>query len=926
MPSRFLFAAVWACAWAVSVPAAISFSDWSCNPVAWDFDPASGSVRANGLRDMAVLPGERCARMSFSAQLHPEAGGTNDWSTMGLAFCDDEANYWHLALVQAPPDKAGRPGRRFFELVEMRAGDWLAQYHDHLVGTVGHKSSSWEYGQAYSATLTVDPSGIRGEVRDAQGKIAFAARYSFPAPDAEGQVKAVTCGRPALSIKGTFKGMFAALDVHTSAPRPKPPVASSFTPYSPIGFDTGIREKPTGFFHVAKCADGRWWTIDPLGRGIVMTGVDHVKYQGIGSARTKRNWYRETNSRKYPDRSDWETNTLARLKAWGFNMLGGGCNPALERRGLAHSRSLSLSNGVCLDNAPSEYCICPNEHRPCTAFPNVFHPKFGQYCDYVARKKCAPNRDDPWLVGYFIDNELAWWGRGARDTGLFDAVARLLDAHPARQAQRAFLAAKGVKEPVSAEVKLDFLRLAAERYFSATTAAIRRADPNHMVLGARFAGIGGAHEEVWRIAAKYCDAVTFNCYPWADIDRNEMRMHRSPTAPRMADAFAQLYEVTGRPLLVTEWSFPALDSGLPCTHGAGQRFPTQRLRAQASELFAKTLLALPFMLGYNYFMWVDEPPEGVSDAFPEDSNYGLVNEQDEPYSDLVSMFTRLHRNIGDWHRADVPAVRTPPPKPSLLADEARACLSAGQRCACRREGDRYRVTNTAGLVLEGRVGGSAVFDRVAVKGVELGSFNGMLSYKVGSKRRWRNLSRVTAAEWRNDRLVVAAEGSEGSYRFAFTFALAPIPDRPWFFCEVLEVKNTGTLPLEEHSVFLRQYVPYATDKAGSAQFRGVPNLWGAPLADAWFRQADEAYFGGFSCAPAATLFRYNTSHDGRMQHPDAVFTPLSPTTLAPGEKYVPNGTVWMVALGGTSGGRKAWDAIVKELSRDLKNTRKGTSP
>ena len=197
----------------------------------------------------------------------------------------------------------------------------------------------------------------------------------------------------------------------------------------------------------------------------------------------------------------------------------------------------------------------------------------------------------------------------------------------------------------------------------------------------------------------------------------------------------------------------------------------------------------------------------------------------------------------------------------------------------------------------------------------------MLSYKVRGKRHWRNLARVTAAEWRNDWLVVSSEGFEGSFRFAFTFAFAPIPDRPWFFCEVLEVKNTGTSPLEEHSVFLRQYVPYAADKKDSAQFRGVPNLWGAPLADAWFRQADEAYFGGYSCAPAATLFRYNTSHDGRMQHPDAVFTPLAPATLTPGEKYVPNGTVWMVALGGTSGGRKAWDAVVKELSRDLENTR-----
>jgi hypothetical protein len=31
---------------------------------------------------------------------------------------------------------------------------------------------------------------------------------------------------------------------------------------------------------------------------------------------------------------------------------------------------------------------------------------------------------------------------------------------------------------------------------------------------------------------------------------------------------------------------------------------------------------LPFLIGYDYFMWVDEPASGISTSFPEDSNYG----------------------------------------------------------------------------------------------------------------------------------------------------------------------------------------------------------------------------------------------------------------------------------------------------------------
>ena len=101
---------------------------------------------------------------------------------------------------------------------------------------------------------------------------------------------------------------------------------------------------------------------------------------------------------------------LGRLKQWGSNMLGAGCSHGLKHRGLIHTEFLNI--GSHLATLDDEYEITPNERRPCSAFPNVFHPEFEAYCQYVARTRCLPHRDDPWLFGYFIDNELAWWGRG----------------------------------------------------------------------------------------------------------------------------------------------------------------------------------------------------------------------------------------------------------------------------------------------------------------------------------------------------------------------------------------------------------------------------------------------------------------------------------------------------------------------------------
>jgi hypothetical protein len=38
---------------------------------------------------------------------------------------------------------------------------------------------------------------------------------------------------------------------------------------------------------------------------------------------------------------------------------------------------------------------------------------------------------------------------------------------------------------------------------------------------------------------------------------------------------------------MTEWSFPALDAGVPSIHGAGQRFRTQAERAKVTEITAQ---------------------------------------------------------------------------------------------------------------------------------------------------------------------------------------------------------------------------------------------------------------------------------------------------------------------------------------------------
>ncbi len=428
----------------------------------------------------------------------------------------------------------------------------------------------------------------------------------------------------------------------------------------------GVKSKASGFFRVEEI-DGRWWVIDPAGEGFFVVGTDHVNYhshrcEALGYAPYHRNC-----QAKYGSEEAWAAEATRRLRAWGFNNVGAGCGGSVRHRGLTHTEFVSFGHGYAKIDP-----IAPR--RWWTGFPNVFGEGFVKYCDGLARKLCRPNRSDPWLLGYFLDNELEWYGSYGEQFGQFDVGSSLLtDAfvlpadNAARKAAERLLRSRHTtpaainrawgtrlaslrelsaltslprpQTPQAHEDVLAYLRLCAEEYFAVTTKAIHRHDPNHMVLGCRFAGSARGFMDV---VGKYCDIVSINCYRFLDLGLG-----------RFIDGFEQELEAwhaqARRPLMITEWSFPALDADLPCRNGGGQRVPTQRDKAAAFRIFQTHLFGRPFVVGSNYFMWSDEPALGVSRSFPEDCNYGLVNEHDEPYTLLTQAAMNLNPRVYAIH-------------------------------------------------------------------------------------------------------------------------------------------------------------------------------------------------------------------------------------------------------------------------------------
>ena len=437
---------------------------------------------------------------------------------------------------------------------------------------------------------------------------------------------------------------------------------SPIPPYRPVGPDTGVSGRATGFFHV-EAIDGLDWMVDPLGRAIVLAGVDWCTWVGMYCEEIQSAPYGEAVKAKYPSAAAWADETEARLRDWGFDFLAVGCCPDIKYRSFAHANGadhLYFSTRLCTGDDPDRW-ISPYKNAPGTAFPNVFHPGFAEECEELARKRCSPHADDPWLVGYFLDNELRW---GTSDEALFDTVAALPPEHSARRALERFVEEHGGALgdralPVGADlraarnggsgavlpsvVKRAFLELVAERYYATLCGAIRKADPNHLVLGNRFAGLVQPAAVV-AACGRHCDVVSLNVYPHVDFATGQIYSnHPLHGGEPLTDAFRAFHAIAGKPLLLTEWSFPALDAGLPCTHGAGQRVQTQADRAKASEILLRTVFSLSFVIGHDFFMWQDDPPLGFNKFFHEDCNYGLVNLKDEPYAELAETFARLHR-------------------------------------------------------------------------------------------------------------------------------------------------------------------------------------------------------------------------------------------------------------------------------------------
>ncbi len=428
---------------------------------------------------------------------------------------------------------------------------------------------------------------------------------------------------------------------------------------SPYGGWKELRFDSTGFFHTH--FDGkRWWFADPDGYAFLSFGMDCVQpgltgviggnedlysripprdsgyafaYQDMGKVKLI-DFFRVNMHDMFGSgwRTKWTKITRNKLVSSGFNTVGNWSDSAFSR------------------NSRMPY-VLPLSGFPVTEvflfrdFPDAFSPQYKINARRFAQQLLG-YRDDPFLVGYFLRNEPQWafgdhdlafemfatgdlsftkmafakWlgEKYGDDLGAFNKAWNLnLKAF-------ADLNVKVFKRYPSEASRKDFAAftdLMVDKYVGTVCDEVKKVDPNHLNLGMRYAYISSPL--LYR-AGEYFDVYSINGY-------------HTPGPPPTAD----IYKITGKPVMIGEFHFGAIDRGLPSTGLCG--VASTEGRGRAYRYYLEQGFSRPELIGIHYFQWMDQPVAGRYDG--ENYNIGFNDILYRSYTELFEAAARTHGRL-----------------------------------------------------------------------------------------------------------------------------------------------------------------------------------------------------------------------------------------------------------------------------------------
>jgi hypothetical protein len=387
---------------------------------------------------------------------------------------------------------------------------------------------------------------------------------------------------------------------------------------------------------------GVHWLLTPCGERFFSLGVNVIdggEPRRFSNGHIAYHW-----GTFYADLKDWAQTARQRVLAWGFNTAGGWS---------LHPTMLGLP-------------ITPNLELGRTArfhWFDPFDPATAERMHTWAHRLVAPYKENPYRIGYFIDNEVGWWNgalfiyylkQPATNHTKQHLIARLREHYGDNWERftQDFVPPQGTAsfEDLLHHTQITQLRpggagiqfvrqwtgIVAGLYYRLAHDAIREADPEALILGDR---LPIYYDPIAvRAMGRNVDVLSTNY----NVDSADGWLARY-----FFDGLRQL--APGKPILISEWFFAADENRSGnLNNGHLMTVPTQSDRTRGAMAAARRFAREPQIVGLHWFQYYDHPQGGRDDG--EDYNFGLIDINDRPYEQLVEAFSRVNPHLAEIHQ------------------------------------------------------------------------------------------------------------------------------------------------------------------------------------------------------------------------------------------------------------------------------------
>ena len=426
------------------------------------------------------------------------------------------------------------------------------------------------------------------------------------------------------------------------------------------GWAEGPSFEATGFFRTMKY-NGKWWLVDPDGKLFISHGPDCVGLEGSTPIEDRETWFKDFagDDPEFKDciGKDWHvvngyyagrqpknfnflkanlkrkfgkdwyklSSEMAhrRLRSWGMNTIA---NWSDQNIFLLRKTPYFVNLGTYGKNLEGSTGYWGK-------FRDVFDPSFAASIKDNVEKQRGKSADDPWCIGYFVDNEIAWGDdvslaiaslqspkdQAAKIEFINDLKAKYGEISKlnaawgtAHESWDAMLESREApdKEKAGDDLRAFYTKF-AETYFRTIRDALKAVAPHQLYAGCRFAWVNNIAAEA---AGKYCDIVSYNLY------RRDVADFKYPGS-------------MDKPLIIGEFHFGALDRGM--FHTGLVSTANQQARADLYKSYVEGMLRHPQFVGCHWFKYRDEPTTGRG-LDGENYQIGFADIVDTPYPEIIN--------------------------------------------------------------------------------------------------------------------------------------------------------------------------------------------------------------------------------------------------------------------------------------------------